>query len=539
LPPDEKALLHDAAVIGEVFWVGAAAAIGGRTRMGYEPPLEGLVREDLVRRADRSAMEDEAQYVFKHSLIRDVAYTQIPRVERSLKHVRAAEWITAHARADDVAELTAHHYVSALELAQSAHFDAEDVGERAVEALWRAGERARQLYANDDAAAYLRRALELLDKGVGADADRQAEVALGVHESLGDVLQRTGQHADGEAAFAAAFAIAQAEDRVRRGRLLRKQGLSQQLRRRIDDALATYAAADKVLGDEPAGRAWWEERCEIAILRLQLLYFGRSLDEFAEESERVRPLVVAHGTAAQRSSLLHWLGVVILRRDRFVASEEVLELERAAVAAALEADNAGAMPFVRFSYGLCLLWASQLDEAETEMRGALALAERVGEATVAVRCINYLALVARRRADIDVARELATRTLEAAERIDMLEYVVQARANLVWVAWRAGDLAVAEREARELASGWDDILIMSAFKWMTAWPLLGVALERGDVSEAVEHARTIIDPDRQAMPPEPEARLTAAVAAWDSGDTDHARTHLDAAAALAARDGYL
>jgi hypothetical protein len=326
---------------------------------------------------------------------------------------------------------------------------------------------------------------------------------------------------------------------VRRGRLLRKQGLSRQLQRRIDEALETYATADEALGDEPARSAWWAERCEIAILRLQLLYFGRSLDEFAEESERVRPLVVAHGTAAQRSSLFHWLGVVILRRDRFVASEGVLELERAAVAAALEADNAGAMPFVRFSYGLCLLWASRLDEAEAEIREGLALAEQVGDATAALRCVNYLALVARRRGHVEATHELAARTLEEAQRIGMLEYVLQARANLAWVAWRAGDRDLAEREARELAKDWDDILIMSAFAWMPLWPLLGAALARGEVAQAVEYTRTIVDPARQAMPSELESTLTEAVAAWDRSDADGAYSQLNVAAALASRGGYL
>jgi hypothetical protein len=74
---------------------------------------------------------------------------------------------------------------------------------------------------------------------------------------------------------------------------------------------------------------------------------------------------------------------------------------------------------------------------------------------------------------------------------------------------------------------------------MPLWPLLGVVLARGAEAEAVEHARTILDPTRQAVPPELESVLAAAVAAWDRGDTEAAQAQLEQAAALAARDGYL
>src|SRR5205807_5001824 len=117
-----------------------------------------------------------------------------------------AEWIEARARDDDVAELLAHHYGNALEFATAARLETNGLGERTAEAFWRAGERARQLYANAEATEYFRRALATLDGTTGEDAEWLNELTAAVLESLGDVLELAGAHADGEAAFAGAEA---------------------------------------------------------------------------------------------------------------------------------------------------------------------------------------------------------------------------------------------------------------------------------------------------------------------------------------------
>jgi len=111
LASDEKALLQDAAVIGKVFWLGVLDAT--------EQQLQPLRQKEFVQRARRSSVEGETEYAFKHALVRDVAYGQIPRAERSRKHLRAAEWIESLGRPEDHAEMVAHHYVNALELARA------------------------------------------------------------------------------------------------------------------------------------------------------------------------------------------------------------------------------------------------------------------------------------------------------------------------------------------------------------------------------------------------------------------------------------
>jgi tetratricopeptide (TPR) repeat protein len=117
-----------------------------------------------VRPARVSSMEGESEYSFWHLLVRDVAYSQIPRAQRARRHRAAATWIERKAgeRLEDLAEVLAHHYLQALELAEATG-DATQAGELARPArrfLTLAGDRALGL-DTVQAEARLARALEL------------------------------------------------------------------------------------------------------------------------------------------------------------------------------------------------------------------------------------------------------------------------------------------------------------------------------------------------------------------------------------------
>jgi tetratricopeptide (TPR) repeat protein len=92
-------------------------------------------------------------------LVRDVAYRQIPRVARANKHRAAGEWIESLGRPDDHAELLAHHYSTALELATVAGTRDVNLSARARRALADAGDRASSLNAYAAAAVFYERAL--------------------------------------------------------------------------------------------------------------------------------------------------------------------------------------------------------------------------------------------------------------------------------------------------------------------------------------------------------------------------------------------
>ena len=158
LPAAERAVLLDAAVGGKVFWRGALE------RMTDDPDglpelLGALEGRDLIRRQTVSSIEGDQQFVFKHVLIRDVAYDLLPRARRRERHAQVAEFLQeATSETGEAAAALARHWRDAGE------------AERAIEHLIAVAEEAERGWAKDRAVAFYREALELLPED---DADRR------------------------------------------------------------------------------------------------------------------------------------------------------------------------------------------------------------------------------------------------------------------------------------------------------------------------------------------------------------------------------
>ena len=226
LDADDKALVQDAAVIGKTFWIGGVAAIGRRDPSEVEGRLHRLERGRFVRRARRSSVGGEAEFAFLHLLVRDVAYGQIPRAARADKHRAAATWIESlgRERLEDRAELLAHHYRSALEMARAAGSDTADLERPARLALRAVGDRAVALGAYAAAARSYAEAADLwpvddperprllLEYGRALTLDRD-----GGREVLAEARDALLSAGDIDAAAVAEFLIANSTWRLGRG----------------------------------------------------------------------------------------------------------------------------------------------------------------------------------------------------------------------------------------------------------------------------------------------------------------------------------
>jgi class 3 adenylate cyclase len=162
LPADEKALLQDAAVLGKVVWQGGLAAVTGADRWALDERLHRLTRKEFLRRAQRSSINNDSEYAFRHALVRDVAYAQIPRAQRAEKHERAAAWIESLAAdREDAIEMQAHHLTEAFSYAEAAGRQAPELRIRTRRALRQAGDRAAGLDAYSAAVAHFQACLDL------------------------------------------------------------------------------------------------------------------------------------------------------------------------------------------------------------------------------------------------------------------------------------------------------------------------------------------------------------------------------------------
>jgi class 3 adenylate cyclase len=122
LTPEERRAAHRAAVVGRVFWDGAVARLAHFDDL--DAALRTLSRREFVLERVSSSIQGQREYVFKHVLIRDVAYASLPRAERGPAHAETAAWIeeTSGERADELAELLAHHYDAAFTLSRKDEF---------------------------------------------------------------------------------------------------------------------------------------------------------------------------------------------------------------------------------------------------------------------------------------------------------------------------------------------------------------------------------------------------------------------------------
>jgi class 3 adenylate cyclase len=160
LPPDERALLLDASVVGKVFWLDALRALGCDT--DPTPLVERLERRDLIRRETGSLIEGKPQYAFTHALIREVAYDMLARADRTRRHGLVADFFSR-----TVGETAESIGVMAR------HWRAAGRNDVAVEHLIRAAQVAEGGWAKDHAAFLYREALTLIPEN---DVERRRAV---------------------------------------------------------------------------------------------------------------------------------------------------------------------------------------------------------------------------------------------------------------------------------------------------------------------------------------------------------------------------
>jgi tetratricopeptide (TPR) repeat protein len=181
LPPEERRLLQDAAVLGKTFTRQGLAAVGGLAEAELDPLLASLARKEILGVQADPTSPEHGQYGFLQDLVRHVAYETLSKKERRARHLAAAAHLeAAFANEDEIAEVLASHYVDAYAALPDAE-DAAEVKAKAARALVHAGDRAESLGAAGEAVRYLAQAAELTDEPLDRAALLDRAGWLGVY----------------------------------------------------------------------------------------------------------------------------------------------------------------------------------------------------------------------------------------------------------------------------------------------------------------------------------------------------------------------
>ncbi len=343
LPENEKRTLQRAAVLGHTFSQGPL-----RDLLGEDPTesLRGLRRRALVQERPGS---EAGHYVFRHQLIREVAYNSLPRKDRATLHERAVEALRRRDSFAELPELIAYHLYHAWELdptderreaARRADLEAADSA-----VLRGAAARGRQLYEN--AAELAEDGAQRYDALVAA-----AEVALRgwrgdqgmrLFREAGETAERDGDTARAAAAYARSVEIgarmhgiagdppvSELEPLLKRGHeLASDDDVATCARLRLDDAWVAWMGKDPEAMAGPAteglelarridDRQLLQNALDAATASAWLQ--GNQLDAVEHTRERIGLLEAAprsHALDVEISDALHMMVLCLMQVGEF------------------------------------------------------------------------------------------------------------------------------------------------------------------------------------------------------------------------------
>ena len=310
-----RQLLQVAAALGVEF----DAALLRHVDAAVERPLEALVQADLLQPAGG------ARWRFSHALLHEVAYQNLLLARRLELHRRigCALEVLAGGLPQRLAELEALGH----------HWSLSDDPRKGAGYLLAAGERARALYANDDAMRHFERVLRTLDAlGDGASAMPEA---LAAREALADLCGLVGRRDDALRHYGLLLAGADGDgdrdrdrDPIRAARLQRKIGGLRWEAGERGQAQACFDAGLAALGDEASvaaaiERAWLlQERGRLAFRA------GENALAIALAQRALQALAGVDGREAAIAQVQarNTLGIALARTGR--PAEAVAEIER-------------------------------------------------------------------------------------------------------------------------------------------------------------------------------------------------------------------
>ncbi len=354
LPPPARSVAQVGAVIGREFPVRLLSAVAGQDAASVGRALDELARADLVVRVDRGG---EALGAFRHALVRDAAYESLLRSERQRRHAQvAAAMESLYAdRLTEVYDRLGDHCAVA------------ELWPKAADYFARAGARAFETAAFEEAAALFERALQACEPLAGDPAtDRQrlrllfrlhdALLPLGRYRPMREVLERAERLAS------------PAGDRLALARVYSYQGHFAWIARADNDAAAGYALRSLDLARELGNR-----QLQIAN-RFYLGQIEYSRGRLRESVEAFRPNLEAIGTSAGVPRFERFFGISSMGWAVFPLADLGRFDEAASLAAeALAAAEASGDPLL-----LIPTWFGQahLHWSRGDFEAAIAVCER-------------------------------------------------------------------------------------------------------------------------------------------------------------------
>ena len=464
LPPEARAALLAAAVVGRTFWRGVVEAVAG------VPDLDGalalLEQRDLVRTDADSQFAGDVQLTFKHALVHDAAYAIVPRAVRRERHAvvaAALEERMGHAAAN-LPTLLARHWREAGEPA------------RAIPYLLAAADAARRSWAQDTVDDLYAMAVDLADTDELARDLRlrrcQSLVELSDYERAAAELEQLLPELSGRQELDALIAL----------------GHAYVWTERDADTLATAAAAAETaarVGDPTAGPAIVAMESHALAMRGDDGDLERAYDlgerAFAEWVPGARPVDYTEHLHLHADTT-YWVG-------RY---ERALELSRATRARGEDVFRAESLLRGGGHEALSLAALGRHEEAIAIWDELFRLARELGRSPHVL--LNYSSLAYRELYDLAEARRRTEEALELAGGLAFSMPRQFAGSDLLFTHLLAGDVGAAQAGWKARWAALDE-----ATAW-TTWLIRGrLAVARAEIAVEAEPPETAVEWAQRAL----------------------------------------
>lgn len=474
----DRLALMGASVIGRTFWDEAVVSVlKDRCRL-QKSAFDGLHGKELIFPRRDSSVSGLKEYMFKHALLRDVAYESILKRDRPAYHHRAARWLVEHS--DGKAGLFAGTIAEHFELA----------GRYAEAARWfeSAASQAAATWDNASAIGFYDRALETGASAKPARDPRERYRLLAARER---VLDRIGDRARQKADLDAMMEFALSPSGSERDaasvhlRLASYRELTSEYDASFASALEADAVAARALrGGGPAG--------ELKAIRAESLYLrGRALwrkGDLSQALEYLKPAVEAArqlGLGNLEAEALRNLGAAQFHVGDV---EEAIRLTKESLELARKAGNDSAMGSALNNLGDEYRYMGKYDEACLRFSEALGIHRRAGEKWAMSFTFQNLALTFYRMGRPEETRKNALEAAAYSAQIGLRQIQQGSSLLLGHLAFDEGDYAEAqEHYARSLehARALDNALVLAEARSHLAKAMLKLG-QRADALTAME-----------------------------------------------------
>ena len=515
LPVHERGLLQDASVVGRLFWRGALMTLEADAG-SLDDALELLETRDFIRRQPTSRIAGDPEYLFKHILTMEVAYSTLPRPARRERHAAVARYLEGSLgdRAREHAALLAHHWKEAGEPSLAAPY------------LVTAAEVAAGAGAKTEAIALFTEAMKLADE-VG-DGELRIRALFGRIWSEIDVGRYTDALVDVEPLLEDPDVRVRGRAAHARSRLAFLLVDTPGLRSYAEQ---TLAIATEVGDDRLATRA--------RALTGNASWLAGDREAFLQSVERA---VEAWPEEDRDAEYGYMLAMVPLARYFDGRYEEGVRLANATFRLGTEQSSLMVSLFSAGNVGACLTGLSRYEEAfEWFERGVRLGREWEAKPVWTGRILNIHAGALREIGYLDASRDLNREGLEAGLEADFPASQISAKIDLALTDLAEGEVGRAEgqvsavREAIEGARGWHQWLWTGRFVDMVA----AIALEAGHLEDAASKSEESLRYIAQYPRPKYEARtlITYGGAMLGLGKTSEAIESFSRALELAEQIG--